>query len=747
MLEQYLAQLKSLEEMTHQLSEQLSESLALESASETMMKIKPQDSSFYKVKDPYSTFSATQLLEIQLPLKQKRKAIAHHFYNNLDEESSTLLSLLTPEELTHLREMQSQYLTSLLSPRLSYNQHKEQATKAGERHDMVSLPPDILINAYHVYRQAIYSLIPELEGATHLVSIIEHRLQNDMAWQLMGYTRLVQRRSEFLEDLIGGLQKANNRDDMLEKLLTALREVDGIEGVSIGAFVSEKKLICEKASGLVLHGSECTLDAKPMDLNAMTQPLWRAWRDEKSVWVNSISQEIQDDCVQQDAQNLGLRSYAVLPIKTNQDAPELLLILYSHWPGFFLDLGKQFFFEGVAREFGTNLLRIEQDYQAHFAELTLDERQHYRHLLEEGQLEMVFQPIVDPITNEVVKVESLARLLDGDTVVPPYKFLGAFGSKQLLSLFELGLNKACQAYVELEKQGISINISINLPTEAFEYKQVMFRIYATVHQYGVPPERIALEILETGALKEDAAIQAINTLKNKGFTISLDDVGSGESSMMRMKQLPIDEIKIDQGFVRPMLQKMDHLDYVHTLVRLADRLNLDCVVEGVENEDIMDMIRTIGGANLQGYGIAKPMPLSELIPWIQARQATNKLNEENLRKGYLPQTLCGWYARHLNRARILLECFPNNIDLIDFRIASHHKNCPMTEALAEIGLSGTAIEEVHEMFHDTIAEMEKKYFEDHQEPEQLKVQLKQVVNYMRQLVTDHYEKTAKNSGK
>ncbi len=744
MLDQYLAQLKSVEEMTRQLSDQLSEQISLESASESIVKASQHESGLHNAMDPYSTFSAKQLLEIQLPLKQKRKAITQYFYNNLDENSSVLLTMLDEEELAHLREKQSNYLTNLLSPRLSYNQHKELASQAGERHDLVSLSPDLLVSSYHVYRRAIYALLPELEQSHNLIQIIEHRLQNDMAWQLMGYTQQVQKRSEFIEALIEVLQKSMNRDDMLEKLLDSLREVDGIEGVSIGAFVGEGKLICEKASGLVLHGSECMLGDNTSALSAVGQPLWKAWKEERSIWVNSISQELDDDCVQHDAHNLGLRSYAVLPVKTQQEAPELLLIIYSRWPGFFLDTGKQFFFEGIAREFGNNLLRIEQDFQGHFAELTLEERQHYRQLLEEGQVEMVFQPIIDPNTDKVVKIESLARLFDDGKFISPYKFLGAFGSKQLLSLFELGLNKACQAYVELEKQGISINVSINLPTEAFEHNQVLFRIYATVHQYGVPPERIALEILETGALREESAIQAIKTLKNKGFTISLDDVGSGESSMMRMKQLPIDEIKVDQGFVRPMLQQMDHLDYVHTLVRLASSLNLSCVVEGVENEKIMDMVKTIGGANLQGYGIAKPMPLDELIEWIHKRHQNQEtlLSNTDLRKGHAPKTLCGWYARHLNRARILLEAFPNNIDLINFHIASHAENCPMTEALAEMGLADSPIAEAHEMFHETVELIEKKYFDEKQEPEQLKTQLKQVLDYMRQLVTDE---NAKNS--
>ncbi len=687
-------------------------------------------SSKLRADDPYNTVAAARLAQVFPQIRSNRQKIASAFYANLDETGQKILNLLNEKEQAQLREKQMAYLEQLLSPALSYDQHCKIAQEAGFRHDMVSLPTDALIHAYQRYRHAIFAYVPELQAQPDTIKLIDQRLNYDMAWQLTGYLKAVETRSHRLKTLTEKLRQIINRDDLLDFILEQLRETPGVAGASIGAFVGENRLLCEKAAGLVLHSEECALDeSKPM------RDQLKAWREERPVWINSISQELNDECLQADAAMLGIRSYGIVPVRDAQDAPQMLLVIYSQWPGFFRSGDKQFFFENLARELSAQLQHIEKTFQGHFAELTLHERQHFRKLLEQGKIEMVYQPIVDPRSGRVVKLESLARLMDGDAIIPPFKFLPAFGTSQLLSLFEQGLDQMCATLKALHAEGFTeLGASINLPTEAFDHPQVMYRIYATVHRYNIPPHLISLEILESGALDEAAAISAIKTLKNHGFNIAMDDVGSGESSMLRMKALPLDEIKVDQGFVRPMLDEPEHLDYVDTLIRLAENLNLFCVVEGVENEAISDIIKTLGEAYLQGYGIARPMPRSELKEWIERYQQENGDRQP---APYVPQTLYGWYARHLKRARIILDALPNNVDLIDFNIAAHHERCPMTPALEAMGLSSEhPLHEAHRMFHDTVAELRQK-LETSQEPTQLKKQLGQVVEYLRQLIAEY----------
>lgn len=735
LLQQMITQLRALERNIEQLAGQLADTTP------TISNAPPIPVENKAFEDPYNTHAATLLAPVQSLIRSQRREIALFFYNHLRNESERILEQLTSEELDSLRDMQMHYLEKLFSPRLSATQHRQAAIQAGERHDAVSLPPEELAQAYQVYRRAIYVHIPELmETHQDAMRVIEHRLNNDQAWQMMGAMSAMERRNHHLKTISEKLLNFINRDDLLDFVLESLRELSGIVGASIAAFTSKNQLICEKAVGLVLHGQECTLDnSHPF----RDRPLLQAWREGRPIWINSVTREIEDECLLVDAQQLGIRSYAIVPVQDPNEASEqLLLVIYSEWPGFFLSQDKQFFFESLARSLSLQVKHIEMTYHHHFTEITINERQYYRALLEDSKVEMVYQPIIDPHQQKVVKLESLARLIDDNgQFVPPNRFLPAFGTNQLLALFEQGLVQACETLVEIhEKCGNDIGISINLPTEAFEHPQVMYRIYGTVHSYGLPPHLISLEILESGALDENKAIQAIWKLKEHGFSIALDDVGSGESSMLRMKSLPLDEIKVDQGFVRPLLDNLDHLDYVDTLIRLAENLNLFCVVEGVENENIIDIICTLGDAYLQGYGIHKPMPRAELIEWINHYHTERDITQIDQSKGYLPKTLYGWYARHLKRARIILDALPNNIDLIHFGIAAHWDKCPLTRELEMLGLKNHPLYEAHQLFHDTVAELRNKLMEG-QEPLQLKKQLAQVVQYLRQQVAEYAAST------
>ncbi len=573
---------------------------------------------------------------------------------------------------------------------------------------MVSLPPEELATAFEVYRDAIYLHVPELKQAPEAMRIIEHRLNQDMAWQLMGAMQMVEARNHHLNAFSEQIISYHNQDDLLTFVLDNLRELPGITGASLAAFTRRHHFYCEKTAGITLHGHECIINP---DEPFQNTPMQKAWMEERPVWINSVLLEEADTCLQDNAQQLGIRSYAIIPIPGASGAPERLLIVYSNWPGFFLSDDKRFFFEGIGRSLGVQLQQINRSL-THFTSISVSKRQHYRALLEQGQVEMVYQPIINPRTGKVIKLEALARLKEADgSLISPGIFLPALGTAQLLTLFDLGLKQACETVKRLHDKGFKdLGVSLNLPTEAFHSPQVLLQIPAIVRACHLDPGHISLEILESGMLDGKDAIDAIQMLRRHGFRIAMDDMGTGESSMARMKTLPLDEIKIDQSFVRPLLDRLDHLDYVDTLMRLAENMDLYCVVEGVENEAIIDMICTLGEAYLQGYGIAPPMPRSQLTDWLQnwAGQTSEPTQPISETSGYQPQTLYGWYARHLKRARVIMDAIPNNIDLLDFDIAAHWQNCPMDTNLLEMGLKGHPIDQAHRAFHDQIHRLQQQ---------------------------------------
>ncbi|WP_312284014.1 EAL domain-containing protein [Candidatus Igneacidithiobacillus taiwanensis] len=702
----------------------------------TPLQIEPPSSSNKALADPYNTYAA-DILESVLPLvRARRQEITSFFYGHLRDEREKILQLLTPKESVSLTEMQMRYLELLFSPALSAPQHYEMALRAGERHDAVSLPPKELAESYQDYRRAIYAHLPELRQSHQLaMQVVEQRLNNDLAWQMMGVMQAMQQRNHHLKKMSDALHTFINHDDLLDFVLNGLRELPGIVGAGIARFATENQLICKKATGLVLHRDACTPDdSRPF----RDQPLLQAWREERPVWINSVTHEIKDEGIREAARQLGIRSYAIIPITDIKQAPVLLLVVYSNWPGFFLAQDKHFFFENLARNLSPQFKHMEASRQRHLAELSVQQRQHYRKLLEDGKVEIVYQPIIDPLEHRVVKLEALARLVDENgQKLSPHHFLGAFGSSQLLTLFEQGLKQACETLAAIHKtQGEMIGISINFPTEAFEYPQFIHRIHSIVQSHGLPPNLITLEILESGKLDENKTIEAIHALKKIGFSIAMDDVGSGESSLLRMKSLPLDEIKIDQGFIHPLLNNLDHLDYVDTLIRLATNLNISCVVEGVENQEINDMIGALGFSYLQGYSIHKPMTRSEVLDWVGQFNAQKGNVYFYSVKDYQVQILYTWYARHLKRARLIIEALPNNNDLLNFDIVTHWESCPMTHALETLGMKDHPLFEAHRIFHDTVTDLRTRMIEG-QNTTALKQQLNQIVQRIRQLVQEH----------
>ena len=273
---------------------------------------------------------------------------------------------------------------------------------------------------------------------------------------------------------------------------------------------------------------------------------------------------------------------------------------------------------------------------------------------------MWYQPVVNPDTHRIVKAEALARLRDGDHLISPYFFLPAFGSTQLLTLFEKGLQQVHKdAQHWAAEKSFPPALSINLPPEAFQHPAFLQKIahwgatHLLQHDHpgdGTEPVQITLDIQESDALDEAGAQEQILLLRNAGFRIALDDVGSGESSLNRLRTLSIDEIKISQSFIGALAKNPDMIDFVIILANLAKDLNMGCVAEGAENDAIADMLASIAGLSLQGHLYAKPMPAAELAGWVTEYQQKKEPAH--------PHTLHGWLAKcmvitHIVRSSLL----------------------------------------------------------------------------------------------
>jgi diguanylate cyclase (GGDEF)-like protein/PAS domain S-box-containing protein len=239
--------------------------------------------------------------------------------------------------------------------------------------------------------------------------------------------------------------------------------------------------------------------------------------------------------------------------------------------------------------------------------------------LKNQQFELYYQPKVSMIDKSVVGVEALIRWNHPQKgFLPPALFLPAIENTKLeIELGDWVINQALfqsQQWLEL---GHFIPISINVAGQQLLESDFIDKLMAVFAKYpDVPNTLLELEILETAALEIDRSFAVIELVKSKlGLTFALDDFGTGYSTLTYLKQLPVSVLKIDQSFVRDMLEDIGDKAIVEGVVALAKVFNMKTVAEGVETEKHFQELKKINCEIAQGYGIARPMSEVNFMKW------------------------------------------------------------------------------------------------------------------------------------
>ncbi|MGC9128375.1 MAG: EAL domain-containing protein, partial [Acidithiobacillus sp.] len=310
-------------------------------------------------------------------------------------------------------------------------------------------------------------------------------------------------------------------------------------------------------------------------------------------------------------------------------------------------------------------------------------------LLDAGALEVWYQPILDNRARRVVGVEALARLRDGDGKIwSPAEFLPQLQGKDLSELSRQVLQQALIDLSVLDALGLSLWVSVNIDPHSVSDACVAYLREMIVHG-AVDPSRITLEILEgSDFLEKQTALEHLLALKAQGIRLALDDVGSAYASLLRMKDLPIDKIKLDQGFVRTLEERPQDLHFVESIQDLAAGMGVDLVVEGVETDDILDAVTVLGVKFLQGYGIARPMPLAQLQEFLAHQPSLHRQH---------PTGLLGLYAAQLANHSSLKKAIRQNPRLVDYRTLVDATACPIHDDLRRLGLDdGGPLDRLHQ---------------------------------------------------
>jgi predicted signal transduction protein with EAL and GGDEF domain len=248
-----------------------------------------------------------------------------------------------------------------------------------------------------------------------------------------------------------------------------------------------------------------------------------------------------------------------------------------------------------------------------------------RSALKQREFVLHYQPKVNMHTGKVIGVEALIRWQHPVRgLVPPLAFLPAIeGHAISLELGEWVIDTALIQISQWQNMGLNLPISVNISAYQLQRANFTTRLTALLVAHPeVNPHSLELEILETTALHDISQVSAaMKTCHELGVRFALDDFGTGYSSLTYLKNLPAGLIKIDQSFVRDMLEDTDDLAIVEGVVGLAKTFDRDVIAEGVETIEHGVALLQLGCELAQGYGIAKPMPADDIPEWVSSWKA------------------------------------------------------------------------------------------------------------------------------
>ncbi|GAB3359691.1 EAL domain-containing protein [Modestobacter lapidis] len=240
----------------------------------------------------------------------------------------------------------------------------------------------------------------------------------------------------------------------------------------------------------------------------------------------------------------------------------------------------------------------------------------------EQQITVVFQPIVETRTSDIVSVETLVRWAHpryGN--IPPDDFISlAEQIGRIGPLTDYVLDRALDRCRRWLDQDIALSVAVNLSARCLSEPDLVDRVRRALRHHGVPGELLTLELTE-GSVVDDTVRNStvLADLHSLGLRLSMDDFGTGYSSLSQLRQLPIDELKIDKSFVLGMSTSQNESFIARSIVELAHNLGLRVVAEGVEDEVTRDLLAQMGCDKVQGFLVSRPLPEDRLEGWLLAR--------------------------------------------------------------------------------------------------------------------------------
>lgn len=277
---------------------------------------------------------------------------------------------------------------------------------------------------------------------------------------------------------------------------------------------------------------------------------------------------------------------------------------------------------GALRAFAPDMARTRADREAQREDLEL--------ALDEGQIRAHFQPQISTDTGAITGFEALARWYHPERgLIPPCEFLPMLEDAGLSErLCEVMVYNALSALSRWDKAGLKVpTVAVNFSKAELRDPRLAEKLKWELDRFDLAPARLTVEILETVVAQtdNDVVVTNISALSRMGCGIDLDDFGTGSASITSIRRFALRRIKIDRSFVTRVDEDREQQKIVSAILSMAEQMGLQTLAEGVETPGEHAMLAQLGCGDVQGFGIARPMPVEETMDWIarhRARQAT-----------------------------------------------------------------------------------------------------------------------------
>jgi EAL domain-containing protein (putative c-di-GMP-specific phosphodiesterase class I) len=633
--------------------------------------------------------------------------IVDDFYDRMLEHPriADVIGRLSPDELSLLMVKQVEHLGRIVSPAVADRVLRDRSREIGRVHAMVGVEIDRYVEAVTDHRRTLLEVAGEIfEGEDRALAhtFVGDRCMHDLQGALLGYRDLDNARHRVMLSVTQAMTDARTVADLARGVVEALSCLQGVSvaffgrpdatgrlRMEIGAGAGLEALAAEGPDGLpvvVGHGVSDTAH-HPAEVAWLTGTIERC-----DTYVVDPDDEggAEADAVpwRELARRHGWRSSVALPLSDRRGASIALLMLHAYWPGYFASDAVMTMLRQVKQSLEAALSEIEERPTLASAVSGYADRVDHITRLRNGSVEMLYQPVISLPDGSLTKLEALARLREDGRRISPAEFLPAFGDDELYDLFEQGLHQSLDALRTWQSAGLSTGVSVNLPVVSPQDDRYSRVVADLLEKYDVEAACLTLELLETGFVDREAGQQLrwLEEFKGLGVRLAQDDLGSGYSSLLRLRHFAFDDVKIDQSLVRGTeLAPGAALHFIEPINDIAHSLGLSVVIEGLEDAGLVEAGIQLAVDEGQGYGIAPPMPADTVVEWSRGFH----LDLDPLR----PRTPVGALAAHV--------CWEHRITALGY----HHfrgsvldlGTCALSPYLDELG-SPEAVE-AHQTVH------------------------------------------------